>query len=367
MKLNLFFKRKDKEKKVDEATDFLNPADLESLKDLKKIKKFKKNNKKKNKKEINKKRDKKIKKEERKKTEVAEKIKKEEKRKEERKEKIKNRKNRKNRKRFINKKKKIEDIDLDDESPVELVSPIEKIDEVTEKYKKTIKEKKKENKSKEPVVFSKRKIQEVENKIDRKDLLDKADILEINLAKDQVSIFFDWYKNLAFLFVLAFLCFLFVIEIYLGLSWWQNYNQNANNYKYEDFNLIKLSTDLRSTREDVDEALIFQEKLNKVAYLLNNHIYWTSFFDYLENNTLEGVKYVQFEGDLSGKYSLNSVADIYPLIGRQTDKYLESENVSLALVNSAVLQETEDEENGTMNSFVTFTTELTINPEIFKK
>lgn len=400
MKFKLFSNKKERGDKVDNTTDFLNPASPETIEDLDKPKEFKqKKNKRKKKSKKNKKVDDSFESVDLEVNKIKEEIKKEEVEKYE--EKVEKKEEKENRKDFIQKKKKVEDISLEEEPIEELISQIKEADEEVEEYereegkkeeeKKNIKQEDKKNdiknfnkkevgligkylknqdrgeKDEEPDVFSKRKIQEVESKIDRSDLLDKANILEINLVKDQVSVFFDWYKNLAFLFVLVFLCFLFVIEIYLGLSWWQNYNQNANNYEYEDFNLTELSSELRQIKEETNEALVFQDKLNKVAYLLNNHIYWTNFFDYLEDNTLEGVKYTQFSGNLSGEYSLDTIASNYPLIGKQSNKYLESENVSSAVVSSASLQEIKDEENDVVNSFVVFTTDLTINPEIFKK
>ncbi len=439
MKFSLFSNKKDKEKKVDDTTDFLNPASPGTIADLEKPRKFKekrgkkkKNSKsgkenkvlEKNKDDVKSLKEKKEKEEkERKEKERKEKEKKE---KEELRKNFSNKKEKKQldniskdveskqrRKEFIQKKKKVEDVSLENEAIADLMSQIEEADKEVKEYEerkveekndkeneikaenlKTKKDKKevknfnkkevglinkylegqkkkqkvgKSNSGKESNVFSKKKIQEVNVGIDREDLLDKANILEINLVKDQLSVYFAWYKNLAFLLVLIFLCFLFVVEIYLGLSWWQSYNQNSNNYKYEDFNLAELSVELRNIKEDTDEALAFQDNLNKVSYLLNNHVYWTNLFDYLEASTLEGVKYVQFSGDLSGNYSLDSIADNYPLIGRQTKKYLEDKKVSSAIVNAASLQEIKDKDNDVVDYFVTFTTELEIKPEVFKK
>ncbi|MCF7820364.1 MAG: hypothetical protein K9M44_02750 [Candidatus Pacebacteria bacterium] len=395
MKLGLFSsKQKKKKPTLTDATDFLNPADINSAEGMEEPKKFKKKRGGKSKKEDN--------------QEVKVEVKEVEKAENNKSKLIKFKKNKKNKYKkedFENKpsdrveeKEKISQVEQEKQEnklekeaePLEKEIPEIEIKEekVSLKDKDEIKEiisefeeerrkkskpeaKKSENISdsfkKSPTaesIFVKSRIQEVEKGVDREERLGEGEILEINLVKDQVSVFFDWYKNLAFLVIFIFLAFLLVAEVYWALSWWQNYNQNSSNYNHNSSSLVSLSQEIREIKGPADKTLAFQNQLSRVSYLLENHIYWTEFFDYLEENTLEGVKYASFSGGLTGRYSFSSIASDYPLVGRQAQRYFESELVIDVSVDSASL-EIQGEDGA--SSVVNFNIDLEISPEIFKK
>ena len=55
----------------------------------------------------------------------------------------------------------------------------------------------------------------------RKHELQNPKILEVNLIKEESPIVFDWNKNLMVAgFVIA-LAMLLLVEVYIGLNWWE--------------------------------------------------------------------------------------------------------------------------------------------------
>lgn len=409
MNFNLFSsKKKNKKTDVSNATDFLNPADLKSAEGLEKPKKFRRE------KGKSKGLEAKIKIEEKKIEEPSKVIEPSDKKEVKKEVKLDNKVNSKQ----IEKVKedstrvpKEKPTNIEDKKEIEeIISQFEKERQtkLNKKNKGKLPEKVKEDNTKAPEekpiniedkkidnlpqselkttqkkastdsIFVKNRIQELNKGSDRGDFFNQDKILEINLVKDQISVFFDWYKNLAFLFIFIFLSFLFIVEVYWALSWWQNYNQNSSNYNHNSSSLVSLSQEIRGIKGSADEALAFEKQMSRVAYLLDNHIYWTEFFNYLEDNTLEGVKYSSFTGDLNGKYSLNSVADDYPLVGRQAQRYFSSDLSKDVSVDSASLQmqskkiivegpDGEMIEGEEAFSNVSFVIDLEISPEIFKK
>lgn len=133
-----------------------------------------------------------------------------------------------------------------------------------------------------------------------------------------------------------------------------------------------------SAKEDIvdltnksQDALSFKDKSAAFSDLLNNHIYWTRFFTWLEANTLNTVKYSGFSGDLSGSYTLGATAPSFAEASWQVKILTNSDEVKNVSVNSVtsnadiskdgqILEELETET-------VSFSIGLEINPEIFKK
>jgi hypothetical protein len=398
MKFNLFSsKKKNNKTDLNDATDFLNPADISSAEGLSQVKKFRKKSssssnalkanietkqKKTEQREV--KKIKKIKKEDNKdkvkKPLELSKVSKKESNLNIKEEKSKIKPN--DELLQVNREEEIEEIisefEKEKQSRFEKKETIKPIKELVASKSVSDKVKKSKPSSSNDSIFIKSRIQEMNKGFNRDDFLNQDKILEINLVKDQISVFFDWYKNLAFLFIFIFLSFLLVVEVYWALSWWQNYNQNSFNYNHNSNSLISLSQEIREIKAPADEALVFEKQLARVAYLLDSHIYWTEFFNYLEDNTLEGVKYTNFSGNLSGKYSLSSIASDYPLVGRQAQRYFSSDLSRNVSVNSASLQtqsktitsegpDGEIIEEEETSSSVSFGLDLEISSEVFKK
>lgn len=158
-------------------------------------------------------------------------------------------------------------------------------------------------------------------------------ILEVNLIKEEAQLDFNWNKNLkTLIFVLGVTAFV-ILEIYFGLSWWKQDEEvrlEAANLEIE--NVRKQIKDMRIEAKD---ALAYQEKTKLIGPLLENHVYWTNFFSWLEKNTLSTVSYGGFSGDDSGEYSLRGIAGSFAEVSWQANQLLQAPFVKEVEILSA--------------------------------
>jgi len=207
--------------------------------------------------------------------------------------------------------------------------------------------------------------QKKENKEDvKKNSLQNPKILEVNLIRGEAKISFDWNKYISILVVVLFVVASFISEIYFGLDWWAK--QEAVKAESLDAEIIKVKNDISKIKSSSDEALAYKDKSVEVDNLFNNHIYWSNFFSWIEKNTLSTVKFGGFNGDTKGSYALDAKALSYAEVSWQTKAYLNDpivKNVNVLRVDSAIsADKTKQAEPG-----VSFSLNLDINPDIFKK
>ncbi len=171
------------------------------------------------------------------------------------------------------------------------------------------------------------------------DILDQVlrnpKILDVNLIKDEVSLDFDWKRNMKTFGIMFVVVAILIVELYLGLDWWQ---------KDEEARLEQVRVDTKKVSQEVNDfrksaagALSFKDKTMDVDSLLKNHIYWTNFFSWLEKNTLSTVSYGGFSGTLDGKYSLSGTAGSFADVSWQVKTLLEDPmtlKASVASVNA---------------------------------
>ena len=139
--------------------------------------------------------------------------------------------------------------------------------------------------------------------------LSNPEILEVNLVKDEIVVFFDWNKHLLVALLVFVFAGLFVFEVYAGLNHWEK-RESAKSVIIEDETRVLKQEIINLTKQSQD-ALSFKDKSSAFSDLLDNHIYWTRFFSWLESNTLSTTKFSGFDGDLSGSYSLTASAPSY--------------------------------------------------------
>lgn len=133
-----------------------------------------------------------------------------------------------------------------------------------------------------------------------------ANVVKPNLIKNQEITFFNWHENLLILGLSLAMCCLLIGLLYVGLLIWQKERIDTTRVALENTKVIDDQIEI-GEREAV-EIKDFTYKLNLAGNLLDNHIYWTNFFKFLEDNTLLDFYFENFSGDLSGEYALPAVA-----------------------------------------------------------
>jgi hypothetical protein len=237
-----------------------------------------------------------------------------------------------------------------------------------------------------------RKKNQPEDKMDR--ILKNPKILEVNLIKDEVSLDFNWKRNLTGLGITLIVSALIIFELYAGLDWWQK-DEEARLGELKA-KIAEQTKEVNDFRKSADEALSYKDKTIEVGNLLNNHVYWTNFFSWLEKNTLSTVSYGGFSGQLDGKYALAGSAGSFADVAWQVKTLLDdpmtlkaevdavnasgNKTKEAAAAEAALAEEAAKKEaalNGTEGAAVVkpeaaqprvnFNISLELKPEIFKK
>ncbi len=201
------------------------------------------------------------------------------------------------------------------------------------------------------------------NKIDNSGFPPKV-TLKTNLIKEDVTTYVNWKKNIIlFLFGLV-----FVILIIGGFYAQLIYKEYTSSLEGKDLdNEIKvLNVKISKLEEQNQEIIEFQEKLNIASGLLDNHIYWTNFFKFLEENTLSNTYYTSsVSGNTAGTFDFEAITKNYSDIDNQLRVLRANEYVLKANTLSGSMDE-QGEEDEEISSGVKYSLELELSPDIFK-
>lgn len=198
----------------------------------------------------------------------------------------------------------------------------------------------------------------------KKITLQNPRILEVNLIKDEIRISFDWNKNISVLAIVLFIVGFFIAEIYFGLEWWAK--QEEIRAQSINDNIALVSKEISKIKGKADEALAYKNKSVEVGRLLNEHIYWSNFLNWLEKNTLSTVKFDNFSGDTSGNYSLTAKALSYAEVSWQVKAFLADPIVKKVDVFDVSSGSSKDKGKNA-DQGVNFSLDFSVDPKIFKK
>ncbi|MFA5163027.1 MAG: hypothetical protein WC441_00700 [Patescibacteria group bacterium] len=190
-------------------------------------------------------------------------------------------------------------------------------------------------------------------------------VLEVNLIKESANVEFDWKRNFSRLGISALIALFFIVEIYFSLSWWEKEENKRADALAAD--LQQVNQDIKLVKTQADEFLTFKDKLTALKPLLDNHIYWTNFFSWLERHTLNSVTFGGFSGNTSGVYSLQAETKNFSDISYQVKAFLDAPETLEAEVLSGQSSQSKDKDGRVKSGAVTFGIDFKIKPEIFKK
>jgi Tfp pilus assembly protein PilN len=190
--------------------------------------------------------------------------------------------------------------------------------------------------------------------------LQNPKILEVNLIKEEAVISFDWNKNLLVLILVLLLAGFLVVEIYFGLNWWEK--QEAAQIQVLSDQVAKLDAEAAKLKKTASAALSYKEKSAVFTDLLDNHIYWSNFFNWLEKNTLSSVRFEGFTGTVDGVYSLAATTDNFADVSWQVKAFLND-----PLVKNVQVIEATAAKDQTKAGRVGFSISFEVNQDIFRK
>lgn len=187
------------------------------------------------------------------------------------------------------------------------------------------------------------------------------EVLGVNLVREESLVFFDWARHLLILILMLGVASLLIAEIYFGLVWWEKKEAISADKVRAEAIIVKEATE--KLKQNAAAALSYKDRSTAFGQLLDNHIYWTNFFSWLEKNTLNSVKYEGFSGDTSGSYSLSARANDYAEASWQVKAFQSdplTEKVGVLAVSAAT------KEKEALSSSVSFNLDLQVSPEMFK-
>jgi hypothetical protein len=185
--------------------------------------------------------------------------------------------------------------------------------------------------------------------------------VKANLIKDQGVLFFNWQQRLLTLALALILCSLAIGLVYVGLLIWQKERLNDNQSTLANFEAI--NAEIAKNEKDLEEIVAFNRKLDVVSFILSNHVYWTNFFNFLENNTLKDVYFDNFSGDLTGKYTIAATARNLEAVSSQLEVMKAHALVrNIEYSSGQTIPATEDQPAKTK-----FNLELSVDPKLFLK
>lgn len=231
---------------------------------------------------------------------------------------------------------------------------------------------KKQNGEKEKKAEIKNEIKNNEPKMQEGGEWERSEILETNLIKGEIASFFNWKRGLIFLFIYIFSSCLTIAAIYEGLIFWGE-KKKSNEILISD-KIENLNLEIKPLEDNVKKIVDTQKKIVAAAGILKDHIYWTNFFKFLEDNTLADVYYLGgFSGDNKGDYSFSASTKDFRTILEQVNllrpnKYVIDTSVNGGSVSPPKIESEDGEpKSGDITGGVDFTLKLKIDPELFRK
>lgn len=196
----------------------------------------------------------------------------------------------------------------------------------------------------------------------KENILEDSNVLETNLMEGESISFFDWQKNSVVLLMFAFMAMAIVAFAYGGLVIYGE-KQSIRN-ESADSKIEKLKLAMENIKKDTKIFSSLEGKIKIVNTLLDKHIYWTNFFQFLEDKTIVNVYYLNFSGDNGGKYIIASRAKSFSDLSRQLTVFKRAaDQVVQVNINGGKLGTSEKDKT----AGVDFGLEITVNPDIFYK
>lgn len=190
---------------------------------------------------------------------------------------------------------------------------------------------------------------------------EERDVLEMNLAEGQIINYFDWKRGGGILASVIILILIILGGVYWGISMWGDYRAEKNEFFSEKSE--KMEEQIEHLQENTQDAFIYKQKLQIAEMLLDDHVYWTNFFELLEDRTFSDVYYIGFQGDIKGQYTISTQARDLSMIDSQVQYLQEADMIKDAKVRGAVNAEEQSAEG--QGEGVAFDLELKVEPGVF--
>jgi hypothetical protein len=217
-------------------------------------------------------------------------------------------------------------------------------------------------KTKPPKAFDKRKEKVGSNNaFTQGKTVDNPDVLRANLITQEVSGFLKWVKELLLPALFVVVPLIIVLTAYISIL--SLSSRAESDLMVSTDKLAELENTASVLGKNSEPALAFREKIKNAGQLLDNHIYWTNFFDFLEKNTLKEVQYMgSFSGNLQGKFQFSARTNSLESVKEQV-RVLRNN----PLVVSANVQAVKTSASSDQESIFDFDLSFELKPEVWRR
>jgi len=186
-------------------------------------------------------------------------------------------------------------------------------------------------------------------------------VLTANLVKGEITNFVSWKSQIKIL-IYSIISACLVVGLFYGVLLYQEKNINKQG-EITKQKIKELDLNIRTAEKEIDKIKVFDRKLTYVKLLLDKHIYWSNFFDFLEKNIITDAYITgKFSSGIDEKYSFPIIAKKLSDVTNQIRIMSINKYVTDVKVESA--QKLSDKDNG---DGVSFNLEISLKPEIFYK
>ncbi len=187
--------------------------------------------------------------------------------------------------------------------------------------------------------------------------------IKTNLIKDEITTYVDWKKNGTDLILNILVSIIIVVIAYGGLM----YREHRAIMQEQG-----IDAKIKSLNKQLDEALVnigdidvFQKKMSLVTNIINEHVYWTNFFKFLEKTILEEVTYAgTFSGGPDGSYGFSATADSFQTVENQV-RVLRNNKLVKSVSVKSVSFKASNEDDGINIPTVNFSISFEVDEKLF--
>jgi len=211
--------------------------------------------------------------------------------------------------------------------------------------------------------ITKKSVTEKEAKKERLD--ERGKRLDVNLIPEDLAKKpeLDFSKRLFTSGVIIFVFILLIAGGYLGISYYQF--KITRQIKGLEVEIVALNQQISKHEETRLAALELQERLGVIHQLLEDHVYWTEFFDLLEGYTINEVYYTNFSMAGRDKLSISAIGKDYNSVAKQLVAFQDATDFVKSVRIDAASAEVSQEDGS--YSGVSFNINLEFLPDVFLK
>jgi len=143
----------------------------------------------------------------------------------------------------------------------------------------------------------------------------QKDQFDVNLIPEELVAEVDTKKIIRALILASVLGILCTAAAYLGTDLYRLRQQRNVQGVQEEIDKVNQSINGKS--DDLKILLRYKQIYENVGQLLDAHLYWSNFFDFLEQTVVADVYYDNIDADINGLVTINARAKSYTAIAQQ--------------------------------------------------